>query len=356
MEKVRLAIVGMGTMSQFHIMAVQNTPSVELYALCDRHEDRVKPIAEKNNVKFWYNDYDEMLKNPSIDAVLVVTGNRYHADCAIKALNAGKHVLCEKPIAASAKEAVEMKNAADRNGKILMIAHEFRFSPATSIVKEAVDNGQFGEVYYGKSVGHRRNGHPGGWFANKSIAAGGVMVDCGVHQLDNFMYIKGFPKATSVYAVTYNKIGTRSNVRSASLNYKSVSAGTEAVSDVEDLASALIRFEDGSTFSMEFSYAVNIESDYQEFSLFGTKMGSNYDGKRLKLFSEFNNYMTNISFETPTGGDWIKMLSNQMAHFGACVKGEAECLIPAAQCVEVMYILEAIYKSAELGHEVVIER
>lgn len=354
MKNVKIGIIGTGTMSNFHIGGILNNPYAELYALCDVNEATVKQAAEKYGVDRWYTDMDEMLKLSELDAVVITTGNKYHAPCTIAALNAGKHVLCEKPMSVSLADAEQMKQTAEKNGKLLMIGVEFRFSTDVSIVKEAVDKGQFGEVYYCKGVNHRRNGHPGGWFGSKQLASGGVMVDCGVHLLDAFYYIAGAPKAVSVYAATFNKIGMRSNIKTTSQSYKSIASSSNDTSDVEYLASALIRFENGAVLSLEASYAINIEKDFMEFSVLGTKAGSNFNGHRLALYSEMNNYLTNTLFETSTERDFVQLICQETDHFVSCIREGTPCISPAKDGVEMMRILEAIYKSGETGHEVIL--
>ena len=208
MSKTKVAVIGTGAISNEHINAYLKNPDVELYAFCDIVEERVKMMGEKYGVTRLYTDKDVMLKElPEIEAVSVCTWNSAHAPCAIAALNAGCHVICEKPMAANAKEAREMKEAADRNGKLLMVGFVRRYGNDCAIVSDYIKNGYFGELYYGKATYLRRNGCPGGWFGDKSRSAGGPLIDLGVHVIDLTRYLCGNPKPVSVYGATFDKIG-----------------------------------------------------------------------------------------------------------------------------------------------------
>ncbi|HWT26903.1 MAG TPA: Gfo/Idh/MocA family oxidoreductase, partial [Mobilitalea sp.] len=163
MAKIKVGIIGTGSISVQHIESYLSNCNVELYAFCDINEDRLKFMAEKYNVKHTFTDMNEMLRMKEIDAVSVCTWNSAHAPCTIAALNAGKHVLCEKPMSISEKDARAMKEAADRNGKLLMIGFVRRFGNDCRILKDFIRTDYFGEIYYAKATYLRRKGNPGGW-------------------------------------------------------------------------------------------------------------------------------------------------------------------------------------------------
>ena len=121
MKKIKIGIIGTGNISRSHFKGYSSNPNVEIYALCDIHEGRLKTAGKEFGVERLYTNLDEMLALPELDAVSVTTWNSEHASCAIKALNAGKHVLCEKPMATTVEDAIAMKEAAEKNGKLLMI-------------------------------------------------------------------------------------------------------------------------------------------------------------------------------------------------------------------------------------------
>ena len=355
MAKLKIAVVGVGSISNYHINSYFKNPDVEVYAFCDINEARLQYMGQKHGITRLYNDEAQMLRElPEIDAVSVCTWNSAHAPCTIMALDAGKHVLCEKPMATSVEEALAMQEAAERNGKLLMIGFVRRFGKDCDIVKDLADEGTLGEVYYAKAVNMRRNGHPGGWFGDKSRSGGGPLIDLGVHSIDLVRYILGKPNVTSVYGATFTKLGDRSNLKTAKA-YQSVSAGKQDVCDCEDLAAATIRFDNGAVLTVDMSFSLNLEADQSYVQLFGTKSGVKLDDK-VRLFSEMNGYMTNVDLYGKTGIDVGEAFVGEINNFIGAVKGDTPCRCPAEDGVELMRILTAIYQSAETGHEVVIQR
>ena len=355
MAKLKIAVVGVGSISSYHINSYFKNPDVEVYAFCDINEARLRYMGEKHGVTRLYTDEAQMLRElPEIDAVSVCTWNSAHAPCSIMALDAGKHVLCEKPMATSVEEAIAMQEAAERNGKLLMIGFVRRFGKDCDIVKDLADEGTLGEVYYAKAVNMRRNGHPGGWFGDKSRSGGGPLIDLGVHSIDLVRYLLGKPSVTSVYGATFAKLGDRSNLKTQKA-YRSVSAGHKDICDCEDLATATVRFDSGAVLTVEMSFSLNLEENQNYVQLFGTKSGVKLDDK-VRLFSEMNGYMTNVDLCGKTGIDVGEAFVGEINNFVDAVNGKAACRCPAEDGVELMRILTAIYRSAETEHEVVIER
>ena len=203
MEKIKVGIIGVGNIAVEHIQGYLQNPNAELYAFCDINEKRLTEMGEKYGVTRLYTDKDEMLKLEELDAVSVCTWNSAHAPCTIAALRAGKHVLCEKPMALSAKEAEEMKREAEKNGKLLMIGFVRRFGNDCKIMQDFIEKDFMGDLYYAKATYLRRNGNPGGWFGDKARSGGGPLIDLGVHVIDLVRYLSGNPKAVSVYGATF---------------------------------------------------------------------------------------------------------------------------------------------------------
>ena len=352
-NKVKIGIIGNGSISGVHIAGYQKNPDAELYAFCDINEQRLKEAGARYGVTRLFTDKDEMLKAlPELDAVSVCTWNSAHAECAIAALNAGKHVLCEKPMAMSAEEARAMKEAAEKNGKLLMIGFVRRFGNDCRILKDFIDKDYFGEIYYTKATYLRRCGNPGGWFGDKSRSGGGPLIDLGVHVIDLVRYLLGNPRPVSVYGATFKKLGDRRNIK-GSAGYLSAEKSANDICDVEDLAAAMIRFENGAVLSVETSFSLNIRKDEGKIELFGTKAGAKLDPE-LELYSEANDYMTDVKLTAPTALSFDGLFENEITHFVDCIiKGEP-CKAPAADGVALMTILDAIYESARTGHEVII--
>lgn len=351
-NKIRIGIIGTGSISSLHLDAYSKNPDVELYAFCDINEERVKTAAKKYGVTRVFTDMNEMLKLKEIDAVSVCTWNSAHASCTISALNAGKHVLCEKPMATSSEEAKEMKAAADRSGKLLMIGFVRRFGNDCDILKDFINTDYFGDIYYSKATYLRRKGNPGGWFGDKSRSGGGPLIDLGVHVIDLVRYLLGNPKPISVYGATFQKLLDRKNIKGA-ISYLASSRTDSDICDVEDLATAMIRFDNGAVLNIEASFSLNIKNDEGKIELFGTKAGAKLD-PTLEIYSEINNYMANIQLHTKTELDFNGLFEKEINHFISCVKDGVTCIAPAQDGVELMTILDAVYESAKTGHEVII--
>lgn len=353
MEKIRIGVIGTGSIAMEHLRAYQKNPHVEIYALCDLNAELLAKRAAEFGVEHTFTNCEDMLKLPEIDAVSVCTWNSAHAPCSIAALNAGKHVLCEKPMAMNAKEAMAMKEAAERNGKLLMIGFVRRFGNDCDILKDMIDNDQFGEIYYAKATYLRRNGNPGGWFGDKARSGGGPLIDLGVHVIDLSRYLLGGPKPVSVYGATFRKLGNRPDVKGGKA-YLSARANDTTVCDVEDLATALIRFDNGAVVSVEASFSLNLKKDVGSIELFGTKAGAKIDPE-LEMYSELNGYMTNVTLTNPTALSFDGLFAREIDHYVDCVRLGLPCRSPAEDGVTLMKILDAIYESAATGHEVIIK-
>ena len=167
-NKLKIGIIGVGGISEAHITSYLKNPDVELYAFCDINKERLEAKGARYGITKLYTDVKEMVALPELDAVSVCTWNAAHKDCTIAALEAGKHVLCEKPMAMNKQEAEEMKAVAEKNGKLLMIGFVRRHGNDCSTLKDFIEADSLGEIYYSKATYLRRHGHPGGWFGNKA--------------------------------------------------------------------------------------------------------------------------------------------------------------------------------------------
>ncbi len=351
---VNIAIIGVGNIAETHLAAYGCNPEVKVVAFCDINPDRLAKMGEKYGITKLYTDMQAMFREvPEIDAVSVCTWNAAHAPCTIAALKAGKHVLCEKPMAMNAAEAEEMKKTAAECGKLLMIGFVRRHGNDCKILREFVDSDYFGEFYYAKATYLRRNGNPGGWFGDKSRSGGGPLIDLGVHVIDLVRFVMGNPKPVSVYGATFTKLYDRKNIKSQK-GYRSSGATEEDVCNVEDLASAMIRFDNGAVLSIEASFSLNLKKDEGKIEFFGTKGGAKLDPE-LELYGEVNGYMTDMTLAaTRTALSFDGLFENEIDHYIDCIQGRADCLAPAEDGVTLMKILDAVYESAKTGHEVVI--
>lgn len=349
---IKVALIGNGSIFEEHIAAYKKCEDVEVVALCDIVEERVKEKGAKHGVKNLYTDMNKMFAENEIDAVSVCVPNCSHCECTVAALRAGCHVLCEKPMALNEEQAKLMEEEAKKAGKVLQIGFVRRYGNDCKILQDFLKAGYFGDLYYAKATYLRRHGNPGGWFGEKAKSGGGPLIDLGVHVLDLVRYLCGNPKPVSVYGATFRKLYDRPDVKGYH-RYLSASATDHDVCDVEDLASALIRFDNGFVLSLEASFSLNIKEPVGNIELFGDKGGARLSPE-LELYSEVNGYMCDTTLKTNTALEFGNIFYQEIRHFADCVQGKAECIAPAHDGVEIMRILDAIYESARTGHEVVL--
>jgi len=352
MKEIRIGIIGTGNLANTHATHYNNIPGVRLAACCDLNRKRAEEFAKNHNVEKVYDTLEELVQDPSLDAVSVVTWNNAHCAATVAALNAGLHVLCEKPMAMTAEEGRLMKKAAEENDKLLMIGFVRRFGVNAEIAKSYIENGDLGKIYYAKTRCIRRCGNPLGWFADKSRSGGGPLIDLGVHMIDLARYLMGKPKAISAYGITSNAIGPQENIR---YHKRYLSADPSKTSDVEDFASAMIRFDNGAALQVEVSFNAHVEKDVISLELLGEKGGLTIEPE-LKMYTVKNDILTDITpvYTVPQDA-FSAFFAREIEHFVACIRGEeTECLNPAEDGVALMEILDAVYKSAEIGGEVKI--
>ena len=208
-DKIRIGFIGVGNIAQNAIMpAYLKQPDVEIVAVCDLKEARAREVAERHGIPHVYTDFNEMVKRDDIDAISVCTWNNSHAPATIAALQAGKHVLCEKPPAMTVAEAEEMRDAAKDAGKVLMYGLVQRFRTEVTVLKEFMEAGKFGDIYFGKTSILRRRGTPLGWFTDPAKSGGGPVIDIGVHLIDVTRYLMGSPQPTRVSAQVWSPTAT----------------------------------------------------------------------------------------------------------------------------------------------------
>jgi predicted dehydrogenase len=338
MSKVRVGVIGLG-MGRHHIAGYQTHPDAEVVAIADLDESRLGQIGDQYNISTRYLSGAEMLQEEELDIVSIATPNKSHAPLTIAALEAGNHALCEKPMAMSADEARAMLAAAKRAGKRLMVNFSYRFTEQSQALKDRVDAGELGDIYFARTVWHRRRGLPkfGGWFGQKGLSGGGPLIDLGVHRLDLALWLMGYPKPVWVMGSTYNPIAT-ALAEAQGVDY-----------DVEDLAVGLIKFDNGATLEVEASWAANIkEKELMETRLLGTKGGlvqrnlnETYEFE-AELYVERNGAHYDMALHAPR-----RRGLSAMNHFVESIVNNAPHIATGEEGLLVMEILDAIYQSAE---------
>lgn len=350
---IKYALIGCGSIGSFHMNAYKNLADrVELVACCDLIEARAKNYAERYGFAKYYTDVDTMLAECEIDAVSVCTWNAAHKDCTVKALRAGAHVLCEKPMAMNTAEALEMQAEAEKAGKLLMIGFVRRHGNDAATALDFIEKDYLGELYHMKASYIRRVGFPGNWFGDKAYSGGGPLIDLGVHIIDLCRYLAGNPKPVTVFGVTFNKLGARDNIRGNVAAWQAETTVDKPKFNVEDMAIATVRFDNGLVLTAEASFSLHVKEDYQKIELFGTKAG--LDLGTFTLYSEYNDMLADFKIHGNVGcGDFF---TAEMRNFLDAIEDKAPCKAPAEDGVELMRILDAIYESAATGKSVDIVR
>jgi predicted dehydrogenase len=346
MAKIGVGVIGSGGIAQgAHLPGYAALKDeVEIVACCDLDEKVAKTAAERFGAKKVFKDYRDMLALEDIQAVSVCTPNFMHKTPTIAALKAGKHVLCEKPIAMNAIEGAEMCRTAQETGMKLMVGQNNRFRSDVQALKRQIDAEKFGEIYYARAQALRRRGIPGwGVFGDKEKQGGGPLVDIGVHALDLTWYLMGMPKPIAASGKTYTKFGTRDDVVGL------MGQWDPKTFTVEDFAVGFIRFDNGATAIVESSFCANIGKDLFTTALFGTSGGGQLSP--IQIFTEENGTLFDV---TPVHLPEVKTHHREIELFIEAIRNDTEVPVPGEQALEVMKMLDAIYESSERDREVEI--
>lgn len=345
---LRAAVVGLG-MGRGHVSGYHNYDRSEVAAICDKDEKRLRAVANEYGLgeECCFTDHQTMLARAGeleLDAVSVATPNFLHAPITIDALKAGLHVLCEKPIASNAREGRKMIQAAEKAGRKLMVNFSYRFNDQSKALKQFVETGQLGDIYFGRTVWHRRWGMPGfgGWFGTKRLSGGGPVIDLGVHRLDLAMWLMGNPRPVTVSGGAWGFLGAAEAKRQGK------------TFDVEDLGCALIRFDNGATILLEASWAgFSEKKEDMSTQLFGTRgglvqrnVGEGYQFE-ARVFVEHNGTIWNSELQRAR-----VQPGNAYSEFVDACLDDREPIAPGRHGLDVQLILDAIYKSAEQGKEI----
>ena len=272
-EPLRVGVVGLGYAGDRHLNAFTRLPNVEAVALAGLEEDRLQQLGGRYGVPNLYRSWEDLLARDDLDVVSIGAPNHLHAPIAIAALEGGRHVLCEKPLARTGAEAERIVRAAKRADRAVHIAFTQRERGDVQALKRHVEEGNLGRIYHAKATWMRRNGIPGmgGWFTSKEMAGGGPLIDLGVHMIDMALYLMGEPEVESVSCATYAELGPRGRGSRSDFGLMQGDRPYE----VEDLATAFIRLAGGATLNLEAGWAVYRESsDDFGVTLYGTDGGA----------------------------------------------------------------------------------
>ena len=358
MKRLRIGIIGCGGIANGkHLPSLKALDRADIVAFCDLIEERAQKAAQTYGTPDAkvYTDYKELLKDETIDVCYVLTPNRSHADISIDAMHAGKHVMCEKPMAKTAADARRMVAAAKETGKKLTIGYQHRQKAASKYMKQVIERGDLGEIYYAKAFAIRRRGTPNwGVFLNEYEQGGGPLIDIGTHSLDLTLYLMNNYKPRMVVGTRYKK------VENPECGNPWGGWGPDENKTLEDAAFGFIVMEDGSTITLEATWALNTDEPIPEGScrLCGSKAGALVKSNDVIINKgEFDRLLT-ITPDMKAGGvafyDGVQdtpPISEQRQWLDAIENDTDPTVLPEQACV-VSEILEAIYTSAKTGEPV----
>lgn len=348
-NKTRIGIIGAGNIGGVHIREFSKlAEQCEIVAVTDAYLPMAEARAKEHGIPNVPRSPEELIGREDVDAVIIGVPNQFHAPYAVQALEAGKHVLLEKPMGLNADAARQIFAAYQKSGKVLMVAHQMRFEAVPMQIKAQVERGELGRIYTAKTGWFRRKGIPGWgtWFTRMDQSGGGPLIDIGVHMLDLALYLMGNPKPVSVFGATYAEFGPKRR-----------GIGTwgkpnwDGIYDVEDLATALIRMEDGSTLTLEVSWAVHMDTDNTPFiHLMGTEGGASYRGGQGKLLTEKFDRPLETELRKPDNDEGERLRLSR--HFLECVQEGKTPISSALTGLTNNLVLDAIYESSRTGNEV----
>ncbi len=359
-KKMRVAFIGTGWIAESHVTAFMKQPDVEIVAGCDLIPGKAKAFFEKFGIEGVKTDYandEEMLadKSLNLDVVTVCTYNRQHAPCAIRALNAGLHVLLEKPMCVTTEEAIEIIKAEKKSGKVLSIGFQPRFNKNMQKIKKIVESGELGDIYYIQTGGGRRRGIPtpfGTTFIEDKTAGLGALGDIGCYSLDLVLNAIGYPKPLTVS-------GHKAAIFGTDPNYVGYGKHHEygALFGVDDWASAYIRLEGGIIVDFRIGWAMNMDTSGDTLIL-GTKGGLRvpstecWNGileKPLVIYHEVAGTQVETVIPLDKNDDLWHL---KVRSFLDAAKNGTAAPVPSSQILYNQAILDGIAKSSELGREI----
>lgn len=331
-KTIKVALIGVGAAAQVnHIPALKRTEGLELVALCDKDGEKASRVAQKFGIPKAVGRIDDLLADDDIAAVDICTPNYLHAPMAIAALEAGKHVLVERPLARSSEEAAKMVKAAKKADRILMCAVQHRFRSDAQLLRRFVDKGDLGDIFLAKAgwLRQKTEWDSDEWRSTKRESGGGVVLDLGFQMLDLALWVLGSPKVESV----------------------SASVHRAKKGEVEDSATAFFRLESGSALTLELSWGLLMEKDFAYLNLFGS--GGAALLNPFRVHKGMHGTLVNVTPALETSKNQYKQsMEDQVAHFAETLRTGKTPMGGADEVLAVMELMDAVYKSADTGKEV----
>lgn len=361
-KKLKIGIIGTGWIADAHINCYKQMEDVEVVAGADLIPGKAEAFFKKWDIEGarCYPDHKSMLDAEQLDAVSICTYNMTHAECAIYALEKGVHVLLEKPMCVTLEEAVAIRRAEKKSGKIISIGFQPRFDPNMQMIKKIVDSGELGRIYYIQTGGGRRRGIPtpfGTTFIEKETAGIGALGDIGCYSLDMVLNAIGYPKPLTVSGYKSAYFGTNPQYMP--------NPEYAAKFGVDDFAAAFIRLEGDIILDFRIAWAMHVDTPGDTI-LFGTKGALRIPstdcwngsvGGPMKVYHDVAGSQVETEIPIITEQDQSghqDVFYKKIRSFLDAVQTNGTAPVPTSQIIYNQAILDGIVKSAEAGHEVVL--
>jgi predicted dehydrogenase len=345
-KTLKVGVIGVGGIAHTHFPGWAASPYAEVVAFGDINAEILERVGEREGISRRYLDSYEMIGCKDIDIIDICTPNMYHMPYAVAALEAGKHVICEKPLAPTPGEIQKMIRARDKSGKLLMTAQHFRFDGSAKALKAEIDTGILGDIYHARSWMLRRSGAPTKYgFIEKAHSGGGPCIDIGVHILDLTLWMMGNPKPVTVSGVTQDKL------RHLPGAFSNWGGDIPPNWDVEEFAAAFVRFETGATLILEVSWLLNHKTTGEDMQmwLYGTKGGSHWPINEILTTNNVTKQHFNTQLVNAEGGE---PHAKECMVFAEAVAKGLPSPVPAEQSLQVLTILDGLYRSSVAGKEI----
>ncbi|HEX7119969.1 MAG TPA: Gfo/Idh/MocA family oxidoreductase [Longimicrobiales bacterium] len=329
---VRVAILGTGAIAQIvHLPVLSGLDGVELAAVCDVDRPKAKAIASRFEVPRVFRADEEVFASDDVDAVVICTPSHLHERQAIAALEAGKHVLVERPLALDADGARRVVEAAERAGKTLMVALNNRYRPDVRALSPFLRGGELGEVFFVKAGWLNRKVRTvrPTWRHRRETAGGGVLMDLGTQALDLCLWLLGYPKVERVNAYLHPGEGM----------------------EVEDAAALMLRLENGPVVSVEVTWSLLAQRDRHYLQVLGSHGTGSVSP--LMVYKEVEHGLLDVTPKLAPGPEnaYTASYRQELRHFVAAARG-AETLAPPRDQIELMRLVALAYRSAAEGREI----
>lgn len=353
-----LGIIGAGAIGNVHAETATRA-GIPILGVWDTNPDKGRAFGTRHPSTRVCASLQELLAIREIQAVVVAVPNHHHAEAAIQALEAGKTVLLEKPMAMNTAECDRILQTLERTQGRLQMGFVCRGTPASRTVREFIQAGRFGRIYHIKASLYRRRGVPGlgGWFTTKAQSGGGPLIDLGVHVLDLALYLGGNPVPERVSGVTYANFG----VRMKDYVYTDMWAGPpklDGTCDVEDHATALIRCAGGLTIELNVTWAMNVPESRlaNGITIFGDRAGCFFQvfGRELTIATEADGHVADLAPEFPKGNAEHQAWDEQYRLFRELVLKGTSPHADARAGRTVQSVIDALYESSAAGREVAV--